>query len=97
MSTTRTESESVQTSDTSNSDQSSNKEPSPEAKHRARMLSVATGAACAFLGATYILYRQLNLKAAEMATVEVSAIANALILSLVLLSSVGCPVLPQLS
>ena len=47
------------------------REPSPEAKYRARMFTVATGAACAFFGASYLLYRQLTVRAEE-ATIEVS-------------------------
>lgn len=45
------------------------REPSPEAKYRARMFTVATGAACAFFGASYLLYRQLTVRAEE-ATIE---------------------------
>ena len=54
------------------SEQPTDREPSPEAKHRARMLSVATGAACAFFGGSYILYRQLSVRAEEGAAVEVN-------------------------
>ena len=53
------------------SGQSADREPSPEAKRRARMFSVATGAACAFFGASYLLYHQLTVRAEE-ATIEVS-------------------------
>ena len=62
--TSKTGSESGQTS------QDAYREPSPEAKHRARMFSLATGAATAFFGASYILYRQLKLRAEETATIE---------------------------
>lgn len=39
--------------------------PSAEAKRRARNLQMATGAATAFLGGSYILYLQLKLRAAN--------------------------------
>ena len=39
--------------------------PSEEAKRRARNLQLATGAATAFLGGSYILYLQLKLRAAS--------------------------------
>ena len=54
------------------SDQSGHTGPSEEAKRRAKNLQIATGSVCAFFGASYILYRQLNVKAAEAsATAEV--------------------------
>ena len=44
--------------------------PSEEAKRRARNFQIATGSACAFLGASYLLYRQLSVRAAEATVVE---------------------------
>ena len=52
------------------SGESSRSGPSEEAKRRARNLQIATGAACAFFGASYILYRQLSVRAAEATMVE---------------------------
>lgn len=45
--------------------------PSSEAVRRAKLFQIATGAACAFFGASYILYRQLKVQASEVATSEV--------------------------
>ena len=44
--------------------------PSEEAKRRARNFQIATGSACAFFGASYLLYRQLSVRAAEATVVE---------------------------
>ena len=44
--------------------------PSEEAKRRARNFQIATGAACGFLGASYLLYWQLSVKAAEATVVK---------------------------
>lgn len=60
----------------SSKDHSTHREPNPEAQYRARMFSIATGAACAFFGASYILYRQLKLRASELATHEVNGIRH---------------------
>ena len=51
-------------SETGQTNQTGEKGPSEEAKTRARNLQVATGAAVAFFGASYILY--LKLKADEV-------------------------------
>ena len=45
--------------------------PSSEAIRRAKLFQIATGAACAFFGASYILYRQLKLQASEIVASEV--------------------------
>ena len=45
--------------------------PSEEAKRRAKNFQIATGAACAFFGASYILYRQVTVRAAEAAAAQV--------------------------
>ena len=52
------------------SGESSRSGPSEEAKRRAKNFQIATGAACAFFGASYILYRQLSVKAAEATVIE---------------------------
>lgn len=44
--------------------------PSEEAKRRARNFQIATGAACGFFGASYLLYWQLSVKAAEATVVK---------------------------
>ena len=44
--------------------------PSEEAKRRARNFQIATGSACAFFGASYLLYRQLTVRAAEATVIE---------------------------
>ena len=66
MATAQAESSSQEQS----SGESSRSGPSEEAKRRARNLQIATGAACAFFGASYILYRQLSVRAAEATVVE---------------------------
>ena len=50
-------------------DSSSRPGPSEEARKRAKNLQIAAGSACAFFGASYILYRQMQVNAAE-ATAE---------------------------
>ena len=67
--------------------QSGHTGPSEEARRRARNLQIATGSACAFFGASYILYRNMNVKAAEAtATGEVCVCVCVLINTLVLIS-----------
>lgn len=45
--------------------------PSEEARDRARRLSLATGATTAFFGASYILYLQLKVRAADEEEVRI--------------------------
>ena len=64
-------SEATQTSSGSGQRGSGRTGPSSEAVRRAKLFQIATGAACAFFGASYILYRQLKVQASEVATSEV--------------------------